>query len=271
MPKERVLITVKTYPALSNKYDEVVCTAGLREDGTWVRLYPIPFRKLEEIEQYKKFDVVEVDLVRNTTDPRPESYRIQYGIKVVEHLDHRNWHVRRRKVLENAPVYTDFDQLITDNKSDRGVSLATFKPSTIIKMEIDEDEREWNAEKLEKVKLKARQSKLFEDNDKVFSVVSKLPYKFKYVFTDVTGRERTLTVNDWEIGALFWNEKKRFHGDETKALESVQYMYMTKLIEDRDVHFFVGTTQSWDSMNAPNPFMIIGVFSPPHEFQQSLF
>ncbi len=62
MPKERVLITAKTYPTLSRKYGETVCTAGLREDGSWVRIYPVPFRRLNDSEQYRKFDCVEVDL-----------------------------------------------------------------------------------------------------------------------------------------------------------------------------------------------------------------
>ena len=48
MEKQRVLITVKTYPTLSRKYGETVCTAGVREDGTWVRIYPVPFRRLNE-------------------------------------------------------------------------------------------------------------------------------------------------------------------------------------------------------------------------------
>ncbi len=75
MEKQRVLITVKTYPTLSRKYGETVCTAGVREDGTWVRIYPVPFRRLNEEQQYKKYDWLEVRLVRNTTDPRPETYR----------------------------------------------------------------------------------------------------------------------------------------------------------------------------------------------------
>ena len=45
MALAKVLITVKTYPTISAKYDELVCTAGFREDGTWVRIYPVPFRK----------------------------------------------------------------------------------------------------------------------------------------------------------------------------------------------------------------------------------
>ena len=55
MARERVLITVKTYPTLSRKYGETVCTAGVRADGSWMRIYPVPFRRLEEEEQYKKF------------------------------------------------------------------------------------------------------------------------------------------------------------------------------------------------------------------------
>ena len=49
---DRILVTVKTYPELSKTYGEAVCSAGLREDGTWMRLYPVPFRRLDEREQY---------------------------------------------------------------------------------------------------------------------------------------------------------------------------------------------------------------------------
>jgi len=88
MAKERILITVKTYPTLSRKYGETVCTAGVRADGSWVRLYPVPFRRLEEKEQYRKFDWIELDLVRQASDCRPESYRPRdpKAIEVIEHI-----------------------------------------------------------------------------------------------------------------------------------------------------------------------------------------
>lgn len=73
--REKVLVTVKTYPTLSGKYDELVCTTGFREDGSWVRIYPIPFRKKSYDEQYSKYDWIEIDLVKNTSDFRPESFR----------------------------------------------------------------------------------------------------------------------------------------------------------------------------------------------------
>jgi len=69
MPTARVLITVKTYPTLSRKYGETVCTAGVRADGSWMRIYPVPFRRLDETEQYKKYDWIESNFVRGRSDP----------------------------------------------------------------------------------------------------------------------------------------------------------------------------------------------------------
>ena len=61
MALTKVLISVKTYPTLSEKYDELVCTAGFLEDGSWIRIYPIPLldfcqisrTALNSIKQYK--------------------------------------------------------------------------------------------------------------------------------------------------------------------------------------------------------------------------
>jgi len=40
----RVLILVKSYPEISKTYAETVCTAGITEDGKWIRIYPLPYR-----------------------------------------------------------------------------------------------------------------------------------------------------------------------------------------------------------------------------------
>jgi hypothetical protein len=75
MALTKVLIAVKTYPSLSSKYDELVCTAGFLENGNWIRVFPIPFRKLEYDKRYSKYDWVEIDLTKNTGDFRTESYK----------------------------------------------------------------------------------------------------------------------------------------------------------------------------------------------------
>ena len=42
MAKQKVLIAVTTYPMPSRSHDELVCTAGLLENGQWIRIYPVP-------------------------------------------------------------------------------------------------------------------------------------------------------------------------------------------------------------------------------------
>lgn len=115
MPKERILITVKTYPTLSASYGELVCTAGLREDGTWIRIYPVPFRSLEEFRKFEKYRVIEAQVIRNTRDPRPESHKVDFHSLVLTETKLStadSWRERRNWVLARGAVYDDLTALI---------------------------------------------------------------------------------------------------------------------------------------------------------------
>ena len=63
MPTTRVLIACKniSYSIRKNTMN-LVCTAGFLEDGTWIRIYPIPFRKLSYDKRYSKWQWIELDL-----------------------------------------------------------------------------------------------------------------------------------------------------------------------------------------------------------------
>ncbi len=275
----KVLITVKTYPNLSTKYDELVCTAGFREDGSWIRIFPVPFRKLSIDDRYKKYDWIEVDLVKNRSDFRPESYRpksLSSEFKILSHLESSKdqWKARKETVLQN--VYTNLTKLIAEAK-DRKIctSLAVFKPKKVIELKIEKTSSEWDAKKLDKLKEKAKQMDLFKNSDKNFEVVKKLPYKFSYTFIDEDDRQSTLMIEDWEIGMLYWNSLKRKEWDETKACEDVRKKYFEDFALTKDLYLFLGTTQL-HHLRAPNPFVIIGTFHPPFILskespQQSLF
>ena len=77
MEKTDILIVVKTYPEISHKYTETVCTAGVLADSkTFVRMYPIRFRYLEGALQFKKYQWIRANITKATSDPRPESYNI---------------------------------------------------------------------------------------------------------------------------------------------------------------------------------------------------
>lgn len=273
MAKERVLVVVKTYPTLSTKYGETVCTAGVRPDGSWVRIYPVPFRRLEEGEQYSKFDWLELDLLRNTSDARAETFR-PTDDSVFEAVGHMGtedgWRERRRLLLGKTKVYTSLEDLIAAAKSNVA-SLAVFKPTKVLKLVVEEDERAWNTGRVEMMRTLSQQFELFNDNTwrQTFKLVPKMPWKFSYKFQDDTGRESTLQILDWEIGALYWKCLKRAEGDEAEAKEKVRVKYMDHFLTT-DLHFFVGTTQEWHA-RALNPWVIIGVFPIPVERQVSLF
>lgn len=266
MALTRVLITVKTYPTISAKYDELVCTAGFREDGTWVRIYPVPFRKRAYTEQYKKYDWIELDLVKNTSDFRPESFRpatLETDINVSGHVDTgRNW--EERKTLCLGKVYQNLSELIGEAKDKKiGTSLAVFKPTEILDFYTEPVDREWSA----KQKAALAQQNLFETK---FEVVRKVPYKFKFRFKDNEGKESNMMIEDWETGQLFWRQLAKYEGNEKRAIDDVRKKYFDDFAMTKDLHFYLGTTQK-NHYVSHNPFMIIGTFHPKIENQMKLF
>jgi len=62
---ERVLIWGKNYPKLSKRYAETVSTAGVRENGTPIRLYPVPLRYLGSDSQYRLYDWVDLPICKS--------------------------------------------------------------------------------------------------------------------------------------------------------------------------------------------------------------
>ena len=272
MAKEKILIAVKTYPSLSKKYDELVCTAGFRENGDWIRIYPIPFRKLDYDIQYKKFQWIQVDIIKNDSDPRPESYKLLdfQKIEIIGEISTDKdgiWEERRKWVLNE--VHNDLEYLI-NKANNNDLSLATFKPVKFIDFHIEEDSREWDKEKLEWVKARAQQINLFCDADNPFEVVDKIPYKFFYEFEDINGKRSKLMVVDWEIGALYMNSLRRYEGDEENAVSDVKKKYWDTFVLQKDIYLFLGTTREFHGW-AKNPFVIIGVFYPNPTIQTSLF
>ncbi len=50
---ERILILAKTYPSPSAQYVQTSCVAGINQDGLMRRLFPVPFRMVEDGQQFK--------------------------------------------------------------------------------------------------------------------------------------------------------------------------------------------------------------------------
>jgi hypothetical protein len=276
--RKKVLITVKAYPLPSRSYAELVCTAGITEEGDWIRIYPVPFRFLRDEGQYSKYQWVELDLKKREDDFRPESYSpVDTGLEdleIVGNIDTKNhWQVRKDEVLKKGPeVYTSKQALIEDSKGPDNISLATFKPACILNFEWEEDESEWSGNFQKNI----QQKDLFDERGGRGNkdIVKKLPYKFYYKFTDENSETSRLMIEDWEIGALYWNCLKRTEGNKEKALRQVRKKYWGDFTSNKDLYLFLGTTLQWHRRRANNPFVIIGVFYPkidPRANQQKLF
>lgn len=275
MAKKKVLITVTTYPLPSRSYDELVCTAGVLENGNWIRIYPVPLSFLLDLKgsgkvNNVKYTWIELDLTKRTDDFRPESFSPQHydfrDLKLHNRLDTKsNWQLRKDICLQK--VYTNLTQLIEDSKAPSNISLASFKPTEITGFEIEEDEREWKDE----WKELRKQGDLFATENNPEILIPKLPYKFFYRFTDDAGKSSRLMIEDWEIGALYWNCLRSAEGNEKIALEKVREQYESNFIQNKDIYFFLGTTREWHMRRAKNPFVIIGVFYPKKETQTQLF
>lgn len=264
--KKNILILVKTYPVLSKKYDELVCTAGLTEEGEWIRLYPIPFRLIDFEKQYSKYQWVEMSVMKNTSDYRPESYKVDIDSITPRDsipIKPNNWEERNKIILDNGPhVYYKLEDLIKQSQKD-DTSLGILKPFKVIDFVATPTERKWDQNKINYILSKHEQLSLFQNLENDLRIIRKVPYKFQYVFQDdPADRPYKLMIEDWEIGVLYWKMYDKFK-DETIAIEKVREKYFHYFVENpkRELYFFMGTTL--EHHKSPSPFVIIGVYSTP--------
>ena len=264
--RKRIYITVKTYPTISKEYSELVCTAGILEDGSWIRLYPVPFRKLDFDQKYPKYTWIEVDVTRNLNDFRPETYRPNLETLAVESKASNkrvDWDERKRIIFKNQKIYTNLQELISKARAD-DTSLAIFKPTKVLDLLVEETDRDWDPDKLTILRNLSQQMSLFQTPEELeaeFKVVQKVPYKFSYHFEDDSGKHSTLMIEDWEIGMLYFNSLAAADGNEKVAIEKVRKKYFD-YFTTRDLYFFMGTTKEHHRVSK-NPFIIIGAFYPP--------
>lgn len=236
MTKKKVLVTVKTYPVPSRTYRELVCTAGVLEDGTFIRLYPIDYRYRNPEQQYDKYQWIEVEVEKHEGDKRKESYRPDIdSIKPLEKVGTEdNWYKRKEIVLQN--VSQSIEEL-DDKREQDHTSLGIIKPKEVTDLVIEPDKEEWDAKK----KKVLQQKRLFGPDNKP---LDKIPFKFRYEFTcnDPRCNGHKMAIEDWEVGQLYRNELRRL-GDKQEAAKSTKHKFFDILCgEDKETYFFVGTT-----------------------------
>lgn len=252
---KQVLVTVKTYPNPSKKYGETVCVAGIElANNKWIRLYPIPFRDLESVKRFEKYDIIEVKAAKSKRDSRPESFKVNFAsIKIVDKCGTKdNWKKRKEVVLPT--VSSSFCEIYEQSKNNIK-SLGVFKPKDIGFI--------WK---------KARNKNIIERKScyaqlplfsKAKEVIEAIPYEFKYSFFCKDVRDckgHVLPIIDWELIQSYRSWRRKYKGED-ELFAKIKEKWLDGMFSDeRDTYVFVGNWQQFRGK-----FMILGVFYPPKE------
>lgn len=257
---EKILILAKTYPSPSAKHIETSCVAGINEHGAMRRLYPVPFRLIEEGQKFKKWQWIEVRVEKANKDHRAESHKIYIDtLTCKDHLTTRKEWGDRWPWIDKIPTFTNFDDLET-TRLQTGISLALIQPKQILSLEvIAARNADWSDEELEKLLQYEKQGQLFTDNEikKITHTLRRVPFDFYYhSLCDTPEGEKAFKhkIVDWEAGVLFWNCKKS-HGDEWEK------PFRAKLeteLANKELMFLMGNQHRFQDQ-----WLVISLIYPP--------
>jgi hypothetical protein len=258
---------VKAYPSLSKTYGEVSCVAGVEivdGDPRWIRLYPVPFRALDENQQFRKYQRVRLEVERHGRDLRPETRRpnrdsIQLIGEPISSAD--GW--RRRRRFVEPLMAPSMCEIARRQRADR-TSLGVFRPKRVNDIVIER--ADVDEEKQRIAGAWAAQGTLLDglgSDEKAHQLreLELIPWRFKYHYEcdDPRCNTHTQSIVDWEIAETFRRIRNR-----PDWRERPRARWMGDLCApDRDTAFFVGNQHQY-----PNAFLVLGVWWPERRPEQ---
>lgn len=258
--KARILILCKTYPSPSAKYAETSCVAGMDEHGALIRLYPVPFRLVNEEQQFSKWQWIEALIEKNPADHRPESHKIGVDtISLGERLPAGDWK-ERRTFLDKLPTYDSFDAL-EQARLEKGLTLGIVKPHRITGLHISRASSEsWTDEEIEKLEAMQRQPSLFEQEQDRASIkrLEKVPFDFHYSYECLVNGEAKPyihKISDWEASQLYRNVRRQ-HGP--NGWEAPFRQKMEEELPSKDLMLLMGNIHRFQ-----HQWLIISLIYPP--------
>ena len=257
---ERILILAKTYPSPSAQYVETSCVAGVNQDGLMRRLYPVPFRMIEEGQQFKKWQWIDVRVEKASRDHRHESHKLYVDtITCGAVVDTKKEWSARWGWLDKIPTFESFDAIEAERLSD-GLSIALLRPKKLLGLEIAKARnQDWTDEEKEKLMREQMQGDLFSEAEAKRQVkeLRKVPFDFYYRYvcdTPEGEKEHKHKIVDWEAGALFWN-CRRDHGGGWEAPFRAK---LESQLGGKDLMFLMGNQHRFQDQ-----WLIISLVYPP--------
>ncbi len=254
---KRALIVARTYPVPVPRGIESSCTAGITDAGEWLRLFPVPWRLLPTDQRFRKYQWIDATVTKASDDSRPESFKLRAdGIRIVsEPL--ASWRAKRDLIMPLR--MPSLCSLVRQWGLQKHPTLGVFRPASIRRLRIVPDAVEWSQGETEML----QQSHLFIEPPK--QRLEKIPFRFIYEFgcEDADCRGHNLMCTDWEMSQAYRSWRSEY-GDDWEA--KFRQKFEREMAEKYETHFIVGTVASH-----PHRWIIIGLFYPPPEAQNSLF
>lgn len=269
--RHELLIWGKTYPELSTKYTETICTGAVRLDKPGlIRIYPYPERYLEPENKSPKWSVVRAEIRRNLSDSRPESFKVQGP--TIEHLRRiapkRTWSERLSYMLRKEHLFSGLEEL-SARQIELGTSLGIVKAELLgaALRSVPPSELEESRRKYERI---TAQRQLWDPGTKP---VPALRYKPRIHFRcPGDAQDYTRTVLDWETCML----ANQYTGNANRSDLFESALRHNAFTDEHDPYLILGNTQRF-----PNDFMVVGILYPrkpkapslrtDHERQLDLF
>jgi hypothetical protein len=249
---KRVLITVRTYPIPAKTDIEASCTAGVTDDGKWIRLFPIPYRFLEADKRFRKYQWIDVNVIKASSDTRPESYKLNIDtIKIDSIVSTANqWHDRKKLIFPLKR--SSLCEIKREQQREGFPTLGFFKPDRINQLRIVPSNIEWTPDQ----RAFLSQQLLFSKNTPHLPL-EKIPYDFRYEFycNDALCTGHDMICIDWEVGQSYrrWSQVYGLTWE-----SKFRQRYEEEMINKYDTHFYVGTIHGH-----PGTWIIVGLFYPP--------
>jgi len=261
MDTKDILILVKTYPEISRKYTETVCTGGiLAETKELIRLYPVRYRYLEGKAQFSKYQWIRAQITKSQADVRPESYNIiENTIKLGDTIGPgKDWQEREKWALNSKTIYSSLESL-WDSQKEWNSSLGIIKPYEIRRFYIEKKDQSEIDDANRKKDSIIKQLDMFEEKQELEII----PFRFvlNFICEDTRCKGHNLSILDWEFGQLYRKVKKS--KDWKKKIEE---KVMDICSEKRETFLILGNMAHWQHV-----FCIIGFFYPPKIRQRGLF
>ncbi|MCY1144110.1 hypothetical protein OWR29_39455 [Actinoplanes sp. Pm04-4] len=252
----RLLITVKAAPNPSARHGETVCVGALSVDPgrrSWIRLYPIHFRDLDDDNKFRKYDIVTVDAVPAVHDRRPESWQPIVGTVRFEH--HLNPGPARRRYLDPYVEESMCRLIERTREASDAPSIALIRTHDISGMTINRH-RGWTPEQQAKINGYLSQLDILDDHHRAPLQAPRFTGSYRYRCADPRCRGHRQSLLDWEFVAL---QRRLGSLTDTEAANQLRAKFLDQLCSaDRDVAFYVGNQAA-----RPQAFSIGGVYAPP--------